>query len=293
MLMNTYHYICTPELMQMLKHFYLISGLRVGIHDPDMNIVSEYPTKPSAYENLVFCDKMRYHSAAYTEKCRKCDCNAFAHVRMTKKAYIYTCHAGFTEALIPILHGDRIVCALMIGQVRGAGITDATFDKLASIHLPQGLTEEGWLTIRQSFEHASSIEQAVFESYVFFLELCAQSIFENRYIRIEEKSITENFKDYVHKNIYNTVTIWDAAAALNISVSHLSRLLSRDLGMSFTEYVTSQKIDVAKELLLSSDFAVADIAGLLKFNDPTYFMRVFKKQVGMTCTAFRRSHLQK
>lgn len=291
--MNSKHYICTPELMQMLENFYRISGLRVGIYDADLNCISDYPSHPDTYENLQFCDKIRYHNDTYTQKCFACDRNALAHICKIKRTYIYTCYQGFTEALIPIMHGDTVAYVLMIGRVRNAAVTDATFKKIVSAYVPRERLEQEREVLRQAFEEIPYIEPRLFQSYVFFLELCAQSIFENRYVRMEEKSITENFKDYVRVNLFNKVTIWEAAAALNISASHLSRLLARDLGMPFTEYMTAQKIEMAKELLLTGDIAVSELAYLLNFSDPNYFMRVFKKQTGMTCTAFRRSHLQK
>lgn len=57
--------------------------------------------------------------------------------------------------------------------------------------------------------------------------------------------------------------------------------------MSFTEYLTSERLKIAKDLLITTNLSVTDIAYLLTYNDPTYFMRVFKKATGMTCTDFR------
>ena len=291
--MNTYNYLCTPELMQMLKHFYLISGLRVGIYDAELNCITDYPAHPDAYEDLHFCDKIRYHNDAYTERCFACDRQAFAHICKTKRTYIYTCYEGFTEALIPILYEDSVAYVLMVGRVRNAAITDATFERIVTNYVPTEQLEQERDVLREAFAEIPRIDPHLFESYVYFLELCAQSIYEHRYVRMVEKSIVENFKDYVHENLFNMISIWDAASALSISTSHLSRLLTRDLGMSFTEYVTEQKIEKAKELLLTEDSSVSEIAYLLQFQDPNYFMRVFKKKTGLTCTAFRKSRLKK
>ena len=133
--MLSYFYLCEPEIEEMLANFHAISGLRVGIHDPEMNIIHEYPVKSSEYDRLCFCDKIRFHSPEYTEKCLRCDVAAFNRLRITKKSCIYTCHAGFREALIPVLHDGQILCALMIGQVRTEATDENTFTRIIA-HIP-------------------------------------------------------------------------------------------------------------------------------------------------------------
>lgn len=285
--MLSYFYLCEPEVEEMLVNFHVISGLRVGIHDSEMNIIREYPVKSSEYNNLRFCDKIRFHSPEFTEKCRRCDVSAFERMRITKKSYIYSCHAGFREALIPILHEGGIICALMIGQVRTETIDDGIFERIVTHIAPQTLDPQ---TIRDLYETFSSMPQIDAERFrvlAYFLEMCAQSIFDNRYIRVKDKPLTENFRDYISKNLYNSIHISQVAMALNISVSHLSRLLAKELGMSFTEYLTMERMKIARELLISTNLSITDIAYHLTYSDPTYFMRVFKKTTGMTCTEYR------
>lgn len=285
--MLSYFYLCEPEIQEMLVNFHVISGLRVGIHDPEMNIIHEYPIKSQEYDRLCFCDKIRFHSPEYTEKCRLCDVAAFERVRITKKSYIYTCHAGFREALIPVLHEGGIICALMIGQVRTETIGDGVFERIISHIAPKTLNPETRRDLYETFSHMPQIDVERFRVLAYFLEMCAQSIYDNRYIRVKEKPFAENFRDYIAKNLYNSIHISQAAVALNVSVSHLSRLLARELGMSFTEYLTRERMKIAEKLLVSTNLSITDIAYLLTYSEPTYFMRVFKKTTGMTCTEYR------
>lgn len=285
--MLSYFYLCEPEIEEMLANFHAISGLRVGIHDPEMNIIHEYPVKSSEYDRLCFCDKIRFHSPEYTEKCLRCDVAAFNRLRITKKSCIYTCHAGFREALIPVLHDGQILCALMIGQVRTEATDENTFTRIIAHIPPKTMNPAIRRDLHETFSAMPQIDAERFRILAYFLEMCAQNIYDNRYIRVQEKSFAENFKDYIAKNLYNSIHISHAAMALNLSVSHLSRLLAQELGMSFTEYLTSERLKIAKDLLITTNLSVTDIAYLLTYNDPTYFMRVFKKATGMTCTDFR------
>ena len=285
--MLSYFYLCEPEIEEMLVNFHVISGLGVGIHDPQMNIIHEYPVKSQEYDRLCFCDKIRFHSPEYREKCLRCDVGAFERIRITKKSYIYTCHAGFREALIPVLHEGGIICALMIGQVRTEMIGDAVFERIVSHITPKALDPETRHDLYETFSTMPQIDAERFRVLAYFLEMCAQSIYDNRYIRVQEKSFAENFRDYIAKNLYNSIHISQAAVALNVSASHLSRLLAKELGMSFTEYLTRERMKIAGELLISTNLSITDIAYLLTYSDPTYFMRVFKKATGVTCTEYR------
>lgn len=272
----------------MLINFHNISGLRVGIHAPDMTILTEYPAKSDTYENFRFCDRARHKSTAVTERCSACDIAAFRHINQTKKAYIYSCHLGFMEALIPVMQDGEILCALMIGQVRSA-VRDPSPEQMESLLSSIGVPDDALDDLAASYRDMLVMEPSRFEALVYFLEICAQSIYDNRWIRRSERSITENFTDYIHANLYNDLSIFDAAAALNISTSHLSRIIARDLGTTFTRYLNSRRMEVARILLRTTKMTVNEIALYLRYNDPAYFMRVFKRDSGMTCSEYRQT----
>ena len=53
-------------------------------------------------------------------------------------------------------------------------------------------------------------------------------------------------------------------------------------------YVKHRRINHAKDLLEGSDLPIMNIALDLSFNDINYFAKVFKKEVGVTPSEFRR-----
>ena len=272
----------------MLINFYNICGLRVGIHAPDMTILTEYPKKSDKYENFRFCDRVRHYSDVFTERCSACDIAAFSHINTTKKSYIYRCHLGFMEALIPITVDGEIICAIMIGQVRDVNTNPAPH-KMQEFLVSVGIPDSALNNLIQSYQHMYTMDVSRFEALVYFLEICAQSIYDNRWIRRGEQRISEKFINYIHTNLYNEISILETASALNISVSHLSRIIARDLNTTFTKYLNSQRMEVARLLLRTTKMTVNEIALHLCYNDPAYFMRLFKQDTGITCTQYRAS----
>ena len=285
-------HISQNEIKEMLIQFHNATGIRVGVHDPNMEILSEYPVKSQNFDEMSFCDVMRTLSPTMAEKCRNCDLRALEQVKTLKHTYVYKCHAGFTEAIIPILSHGELISVLMMGQISATKLKDSDFYRIVSQtkeidpDLCDPIMRKILLT---SFDGIKQMELKQFSAFAYLLEMCAQSIYDNRWIRCEEKTIIEDFKEFVKKNIYNDISISDAAQALKISRSHLSRIIQNEEKTNFTNYVLDRKIEVAQKLLETTTMSVKEIAAELKFNEPTYFMRVFKNKTGQTCSAYRKS----
>ncbi|MCB0686605.1 MAG: helix-turn-helix transcriptional regulator [Saprospiraceae bacterium] len=72
-----------------------------------------------------------------------------------------------------------------------------------------------------------------------------------------------------------------------MSRTHLYRKIKHYLSSSFTEILTTMRIDLAKELLHNSSLNISEIAYQVGFRDPSYFVRVFRKQTGKTPRFYR------
>jgi AraC-like DNA-binding protein len=85
------------------------------------------------------------------------------------------------------------------------------------------------------------------------------------------------------------LTLGDLAEAVHLHPAYLSALFKRVAGLSPLYYVARYRLDRARELLLSTDHPVAEIAVATGFRDPSYFGRAFKIQEGVTPRAYRAS----
>lgn len=78
------------------------------------------------------------------------------------------------------------------------------------------------------------------------------------------------------------------ADKLGISPGYLSDSLKIETGKSTLDHIHLHLIDVAKELLLTPNLTVAEVAYSLGFEYPQYFSRLFKKKQGVTPTEYRK-----
>ena len=83
------------------------------------------------------------------------------------------------------------------------------------------------------------------------------------------------------------LSLFEVASQVNLSSSHFSAVFSQGTCQTFKEYLTTTRINKAKEMLRSSPLSSNDIAYQVGFNDPHYFSYVFKKNTGFSPTEFR------
>ena len=89
---------------------------------------------------------------------------------------------------------------------------------------------------------------------------------------------------------YDTeLTVQELSAGVYVTPQYLSRLFRRFLGCSTYEYLTTFRINKARELLVSAPrMEVQQIAGETGFSDASHFIAMFKKITGVTPLEFRR-----
>ena len=85
----------------------------------------------------------------------------------------------------------------------------------------------------------------------------------------------------------------NVALQLNVTPNYLSNRFSRDMKQSFSNYLTSLRIDKAKHLLKSLDLKVYEVACQVGFIDVAYFSRVFKENTSLTPLQYRQKSINK
>lgn len=94
---------------------------------------------------------------------------------------------------------------------------------------------------------------------------------------------------YLDEHFSNpNLMLQDAANEVHLSQSHLSTIFAQETGMTFTQYLTSLRIEKAKELLRTTELRSFQISEEVGYNDAHYFSYMFKRSVGMTPGEYRR-----
>jgi AraC-like DNA-binding protein len=105
--------------------------------------------------------------------------------------------------------------------------------------------------------------------------------------RRADNLITTGFQEFVLKNIKRDFGVPDAAEALSVSREHLSRVVSRRMGVTPAAYIREKRMREARHLLLETNMACSDISKALGFSSPAGFSRTFKAVTGTTPERYR------
>lgn len=79
------------------------------------------------------------------------------------------------------------------------------------------------------------------------------------------------------------------ANELDMSAPRLSKAFKQMTGVNFIDYVTRLRLEKCKELLCGTDMKIHEIAELLRYQ-PSYLIRIFKKNEGLTPGQYREKH---
>lgn len=96
--------------------------------------------------------------------------------------------------------------------------------------------------------------------------------------------------DYIYEHLHEELTLTLLADHVGLNPSYLSKLFSKEKGMSIKSFIIQAKVSTAENLLRYSDFSCLEISLALGFSSQSAFISVFKKVDGITPKKFRELH---
>ena len=93
---------------------------------------------------------------------------------------------------------------------------------------------------------------------------------------------------YIKDHFKEKLTLKMVASVVYMNPKYFSQVFKKEMGISFSEYVNTLKIQHACKLLEATDFPAYRISMECGFSDPSYFSRVFSNQMNMTPQNYRK-----
>ena len=94
--------------------------------------------------------------------------------------------------------------------------------------------------------------------------------------------------DYINLHRNEFLLLPEAAQLCHISTSYFSRIFFKVTNENYSTFVSKLKVTWAKQLLEKTDTSIADISNELGFNNPSYFITIFKKHEQLTPNLYRK-----
>lgn len=263
----------TAELQKLLVDFYTLTNMKICIYDSDGKEVSFFPERFSA-----FCGRLR-EDERMDGMCKECDLAAIERCRRTGRAQIYTCHAGLTECITPIIVGSNIRGFIAIGQIRGEKSIKFTGKNMDS-------------KIRESllvdYEALPVMPESRIEAAAHVLEACASYEELKRFIDDFETDIEGRIEEFVRDNLTENIGVERLCFEFGFSRRELYSVMKRSFGCTPAEYVKNVRLERACRFLRMTKKSISIVAEECGIGDYNYFSKLFKKRYGVSPREYRK-----
>lgn len=104
-------------------------------------------------------------------------------------------------------------------------------------------------------------------------------------------STVKDAQKYILSNLSYDISVQSIADHLRMNPSYLSRLYKLEMGENVSDYITKLKLEKSIQLLKSSTKKIYEIAIEVGYQNPHYFIKLFKKHYGTTPQEYRNAHM--
>lgn len=109
----------------------------------------------------------------------------------------------------------------------------------------------------------------------------------------EKKQGLERTKEYMDIHFNEEITMEQLASIAELSPKYYMDIFKKTYGQSAMEYLTQVRMSKAKQLMLGSDRILKEVAHAVGYKDEFYFSRKFKKEFGLSPSAYIKKRKNK
>jgi len=106
----------------------------------------------------------------------------------------------------------------------------------------------------------------------------------------KSSNLISKINQYIHEHYYEDIGRNQIAAEFYLTPEYLAKLYKKKTGIPLKNYINEYRIEKAKELLLTSDKSISDVAEAVGFDNFSYFSTLFKKITGLSPKEFKDNH---
>lgn len=180
------------------------------------------------------------------------------------------------EFNLPVYEGIPILSVMRRAAIQsGANMNDAfrVYDLYASRLINKKTSVDNYVIMTEA-------------SYSF-CELVEKRMKFGQYSSSAQKCV-----NYIYDHIGEKITISDLALVCGQSSRQVSRIFEHCFGTGVAQYIISERIKIAKEMIVSTQTPIVEIGNQLGFSSQSHFSKVFLQYVGCTPKTYRNRSAQ-
>ena len=147
----------------------------------------------------------------------------------------------------------------------------------------------GYLSKTYGVPAKSKIEEWVhnYQKFGDVLDRTITNLNENRIVRLvhddsqdTETSIVSNIVQWINNHYSEDISLQCLSSEFHLSSAYISQLFKNKIGTNYFTYLSKIRLNKAKQLLLTSDLSISEIAEMVGYKDYRSFTRAYKSVMG-------------
>ena len=103
--------------------------------------------------------------------------------------------------------------------------------------------------------------------------------------------IASMIRQYIEQNMARPLTADMISSVFQYNRDYLCRIVKKHFGVSLQDYIIRHKLDLAKKLLITSNYPIHEIASMVGYTDPNLFTKFFSYHLGQSPQNYRYSNV--
>ena len=267
------------KLNKLMSDFYNCMKITITLFDNELNYIT------GAGQSQPYCDAIRTTPNLW----ERCSCSDRDNALISKNqhsSFVYTCHAGIVESVTPIFYGDTLIAYLMLGKFRDAEETYSSQKAVCDTAKNYGLNEE---EMRQAYLQMPVFTKEYIDSAISILEACICFIGSENYIHLHRSAMAGRIEAYVEENLNRDITVTELSKQFHVSRQILYSIFRLEFNDTIRNFILKKRLQKAQDLLINTNRPISDVAMTVGFIDYNYFIRFFKKRIGVSPLQYRKN----
>ncbi|WP_308636462.1 helix-turn-helix domain-containing protein [Paenibacillus silvisoli] len=131
----------------------------------------------------------------------------------------------------------------------------------------------------KQLEQCQSSEQLIDSLMLVFVQVFEMAEQKSKSL---DHLLTDSMLQFVHTQYVRDISLQDLAQHVKMSPNYISFMFKANVGQNFKDYLNSYRVAQAKLLMEEGGYTVNDIAARVGCNNTNTFIRIFKKEEGLS-----------
>lgn len=267
------------QLHKILKDFYTLTSIRIALFDSQFQEVFSYPEK-----KFQFCRMIRENPAMNTN-CIISDKRGCMECARRKELVLYRCHAGLTEAVVPIFDKNGVMGYMFFGQI----LPKDSYEQVKK-QLKKRYDRKEYPGIEAAIDLIPAKTTEELNAAATILQALTSYVMTNQWVTPGKSGFIRQLDRYIETHLDQNITVEALCTEFNIGRTRLYRMATDYLGCGLAEYIRQQKILQAQKMLTETDAPIGEIACGTGFSDYNHFSRVFRQLCGISARQYRKEN---